>query len=138
MQSLSVYRSYQLPHVILKGQADLSRFISCFQPCQRNEAGWILKLRCCYLSSDTSKLLFDCTAVRSGFSQDFYIRTEQKQGSVTVRVDPTMRIERNEGVHRCVLMIAAQLLEQQSECLILDKSNLPPEILAGLSGVLPA
>ena len=123
-----------MPHVLLKGSADFPGFAGTFTPLQVNESGWILKLRVCYVSSDATRLLFDCTAVRSGFSQDFYIRAEQKQSNVTVRVDPYMRIERNEGVQRCVLLIAAQLLEKQGTQLTLDKSNLPPEILSTLSG----
>jgi hypothetical protein len=127
-----------LPHAILKGQADLPAINAAFQPAQHTQAGWILKLRTCYASHDATKLLFDCTGVRSGFSQDFYIRAEQKQGSVTVRVDPYMRIERNEGVQRCVLLIAALLLDKQADRLALEKSNLPAEILAELSGSLPS
>lgn len=127
-----------MPHAILKGAADFPHFASQFQPSQVTEQGWILKLRGCYVASDARNLLFDCTAVRSGFSQDFYIRAEQKKDAVTVRVDPYMRIERNEGVQRCVLLIAAQLLSQQSPRLAFEKSNLPPEILSRLSGALPA
>lgn len=126
-----------MPHAILKGHADLPAINRLFQPAQQQQGGWILKLRGCFVSSDTAKLLFDCTAVRSGFSQDFYVRAEQKQDAITVRVDPYMRIERNEGVQRCVLLIAGLLLEQQGDRLSFEKSNLPPEILSELSGALP-
>lgn len=126
-----------MPHAILNGHAELPAIGASFKPAQYQQAGWILKLRGCYVSSDAVKLLVDCTAVRSGFAQDFYVRVEQKQDAVTVRVDPYMRIERNEGVQRCVLLIAGLLLHQQADRLSFEKSNLPPEILAELSGAIP-
>lgn len=73
-------------------------------------------------------LLFDCTAVRSGFSQDFYVRAEVKDGRISVRVDPYLRIERNEGVQRSIVAIAAKL-RAVCPALVLSKSNLPDNLL---------
>lgn len=114
-----------MPHLILSGNADLRAAFDSFEPYRADSNGWIIKVKNNLISGDSSLLLFDCTAVRSGFSQDFYIRAEAKGGRLTVRVDPYMKIERNEGVQRAIAAIARRLKGD----LPLDKTNLPPEIV---------
>lgn len=118
-----------MPHIILKGPVDLPAFHHTFAPLKADSNGWILKVRSCYLSHENRNLLFDCTAVRSGFSQDFFIRADNKDSGTTIRVDPYMRIERNEGVHRIIAHLAS-LLIKANPGLALEKTNLPPEVVA--------
>jgi hypothetical protein len=118
-----------MPHVILSGSADFRGFFDQFTAGRADSNGWIIKIKNCLISRDATLLLFDCTAVRSGFSQDFFLRAEGKAPRVTVRVDPYMRIERNEGVQRAIAAIAAQLSKQGGAALPMEKSNLTPEIL---------
>lgn len=120
-----------MPHIILSGEAPLRGFFEQFTDHRADSNGWIIKIKSCFISKDETVLLFDCTAVRSGFSQDFFIRAEAKAGRLSVRVDPYMRIERNEGVQRAIVQIAAEIRHAAAGGLVLDKSNLPPEILAG-------
>ena len=114
-----------MPHIILSGSTELRAAFEKFAPRRADSNGWIIKIKNCLISGDSTLLLFDCTAVRSGFSQDFYIRAESKAERLTVRVDPYMKIERNEGVQRTIAAIAKDLRSDMP----LDKSNLPPEIL---------
>jgi len=118
-----------MPHIILSGTPDLAAFHSQFVQFRGDSNDWIIKVQQCFLANTGLTLIFDCTAVRSGFSQDFYIRAEVKEGRVTVRVDPYMRIERNEGVQRCILAITKKLQEVIPE-LRLSKTNLPESLLA--------
>lgn len=118
-----------MPHVILSGTPDFAAVQSNFTQFRKDSNGWIIKIQNCLISSDKNLLLFDCTAVRSGFSQDFYIRAESKEGRVSVRVDPYLRIERNEGVQRAIVTVAARLREVSPE-LVLSKSNLADSLLA--------
>lgn len=117
-----------MPHVILSGTPDFFKVHSEFVSFRNDANGWIIKIQNCLISADARMLLFDCTAVRSGFSQDFYIRAESKEGRVSVRVDPYLRIERNEGVQRSIVAIAAKLKEA-CPALKMSKSNLPDNLL---------
>lgn len=118
-----------MPHVILSGPSDFPGLFENFQPFRADANGWIIKVKNCLKSTDSRLLVFDCTAVRSGFSQDYYIRAEDKAGSITVRVDPYMRIERNEGVQRTIAALAHWIM-QGSPAASMMKSNLTPEILS--------
>ena len=98
-----------------------------FQQVTGKSNGWILKLNRIYISADSRALMIECTAVRSGFAQDFYLRVDQRDTQLTVRVDPLMRIERNEGVQRCIVLVA-RLIREKSSDIVLLKTNLPAEI----------
>lgn len=117
-----------MPHVIFSGIPEFEKVHSHFSPFRADSNGWIIKVQKCLISAEGKMLLFDCTAVRSGFSQDFYIRAEMKNEKVTVRVDPYLRIERNEGVQRTITALASKLKEQCPE-LSFAKSNIPETIL---------
>jgi hypothetical protein len=129
LASIPTGRSFDvMPHIILAGVPDLAGFYQQFTQFRGDSNDWIIKIQQCFLSNTAQTLIFDCTAVRSGFSQDFYIRAEIKDGRVTVRVDPYMRIERNDGVQRCIVAIAKKL---QDVCtgLTLSKTNLPESVI---------
>ena len=113
-----------MPHIILAGDAAFESYHKKFEAYKGDSNGWIIKIQNCLLSQTNKTLIFDSTAVRSGFSQDFYIRAELKDGRITVRVDPYMRIEKNEGVQRTIYTIAAQLKNHYPE-LVLSKTNFP-------------
>lgn len=117
-----------MPHMVFKGKGNFTKVHRSFQQHRVDENGWILKLRNCYLSTDAESLLFEVTAVRSGFSQDFHLRVEQKSESFTVRLDPYMRIERNEGVQRAIQAVATLLLQHEPG-LVLERTNLPADVL---------
>lgn len=117
-----------MPHVILSGTVDFGTYFEAFEAFRGDSEGWIVKVQRCLLSSDKRTLLFDCTAVRSGFSQDFYIRADAKSDQVSVRVDPYCRIERNDGVQRTIVSIAANLKKVYPDA-SLHKSNIPGDVL---------
>lgn len=116
-----------MPHIILSGIFDFEGVWKKFAPFRADSNGWIIKINHCLNSSRKGVLVFDCTAVRSGFSQDFYLRVEDK-GTISVRVDPYMRIERNEGVQRAIVAVA-DYVRDHSSTVKLEKSNLPPEVI---------
>ena len=118
-----------MPHVIHTGIADLGAIHAQFQAITVTDDGWILKLLKAYLANDKRSILFEATAVRSGFSVNFYVLAEQKKESVTVRVDPRTNVEKNDGVKRAVAM-ASELLSKSTPHLRFDKTNLPPFIFA--------
>ncbi len=117
-----------MPHVILSGTPDFFKVHNQFTPFRNDSNGWIIKIQNCLISADSRMLMFDCTAVRSGFSQDFYVRAEAKGERISIRVDPYLRIERNEGVQRSIVTIAAKLREV-CPALEQSKSNLPDNLL---------
>ena len=117
-----------MPHIILAGEAALESFHKIFEAYKGDSNGWLIKIQNCLLSQTGKTLIFDSTAVRSGFSQDFYIRAELKDGRITVRVDPYMRIEKNEGVQRTIYTIASQLKNHFPK-LTLSKTNFPDNLV---------
>jgi hypothetical protein len=117
-----------MPHIILSGTPDLWNVHKAFAAFRADSNGWIIKVQHCMISENAKTLVFDCTAVRSGFSQDFYIRAESKEERVSVRVDPYMRIERNEGVQRAIVAIT-KLIKQHCPELGFSKTNLPEDVL---------
>lgn len=117
-----------MPHIIFRGPSDLPAVLRAFTRETHEQEGWIIKLLECYIASNTETLLFECTSVRSGFSQNFYARAEQKGHFLTVRIDPMMRIERNEGVQRTVAVIADVVRKHTG--VVFEKSNLPEKILS--------
>lgn len=119
-----------MPHIIYRGKAALEEVHARFAPAKREDNGWILKLTLCLISHDRRILAFETVAVRSGFSQNFYLRAEQKGDSVTLRVDPHTNVEKNEGVHRALLMVR-DLVLQISPDLVFEKSNLRQDLLEG-------
>ena len=123
-----------MPHVILEGQFDLPAAHKAFAPGRGDANGWIVKLKEAYLAGNGRCILVDCTAVRSGFSQDFYLAVEHKGGAVTVRVDPYMRIERNEGTRRAILAVTRWLVGAAPGAK-LSKTNLPPELEGDLAAI---
>lgn len=123
-----------MPHIILRGSVDLARVRENFSPERADGNGWIVRLKEFYLSTGGRSALVDCTSVRSGFSQDYYVRVEMKGEGLTVRVDPYMRIERNEGVQRAILAVVRVLCRSEEE-LVVERSNLPPELLAEVTSV---
>lgn len=117
---------------MFNGKGDFAKVHRLFQAERFDENGWIIKLRNCYLSTDAETLIIESTAVRSGFSQDFHLRVEQKASSFTVRLDPYMRIERNEGVQRAIMAVG-NLLLRHLPGLTVERTNLPAEIAQNLS-----
>lgn len=117
-----------MPHIILTGSPDFSDVHKPFAAFRADWNGWIIKIQHCLISENQKTLVFDCTAVRSGFSQDFYIRAETKDRGITVRVDPYMRIERNEGVQRAIVSVA-NLIRTSCPDTQFSKSNIPENIL---------
>jgi hypothetical protein len=116
-----------MPHIIYKGEADLKSLHEAFEAVGDTQDGWILKLLKAYLANDRRSILFEATAVRSGFSVNFYVLTEQKREGVTVRVDPRTNVEKNDGVKRCIALVASRL-KAANHSLVFDKTNLPPHI----------
>lgn len=123
-----------MPHVILTGEADLIEVARAFAPFRADAGGWIIRLKGIFASPDGRTAIVDCTAVRSGFSQDFYVRLEAKRGVTGVRVDPYMRIERNEGVQRAVAALARRM-QSQFTAMQIEKTNLPGEWLVAEAAV---
>lgn len=119
----------RVPHIIFRGKADLAGVFEHFQSSRRDVNGWILKALQAYLSQNQRILLFECTSVRSGFSQNYYVRAEQKGEAVTIRVDPNTNVEKNEGVKRSLVMVRDMVLPFSPQ-LVMEKTNLPAEFLA--------
>jgi len=97
----------------------------------RQEREWISKLTDCFLSTNGREVLVAATAVCRGVTHNFYVRVDQKQDQITVRIEPRTNVEKNDGVKWAVAMVALWMKTVWPE-LIIDKSNLPPEMLATL------
>ena len=122
-----------MPHIVFRGQAGLQQAFEAFAASRGEDNGYLIKLQECYLASTRRTLLVEALAVRSGFSQSFYLLAEQKGATVTVRVDPHTNVEKNEGVKRAVSALA-RLVLAHSEGLVVERSNLPEDILASVTG----
>lgn len=121
-----------MPHVIFQGAVELREAWSRFLPQLRNEAGWITKITDCFLACQHRCLLYESTAVYRGVTHNFYVRVEQKDQQVTIRIEPRTNVEKNDGVKWAVAMIGKALREIFPEELVFEKSNLPDEMLGYL------
>lgn len=117
-----------MPHIILRGHADLAGVHSRFQAVRCDANGWIVKVQQCFLSATGRTLLLEGVAARSGFVQTFYILAEQKDDRVTLRIDPHTNVEKNEGVKRSLVLVR-DLLLAITPSLELDNTNLHPDLL---------
>ncbi|MGB9691425.1 MAG: hypothetical protein ACPL7D_04595 [Candidatus Sumerlaeaceae bacterium] len=120
-----------MPHVIFRGAVALQDAWEGFTPLLVNEHGWLTKVTDCFLNGRRTCMLLESTAVFQGVTHNFYVRVDQKQDQVTVRVEPRTNVEKNEGVKRAVAIVS-RFLAQRFPYLIFDKSNLPPEMLSEL------
>jgi hypothetical protein len=120
-----------MPHVVFRGHVTLAQAWEKFQPHVRQEGEWISKLTDCFLSTSGREMLVEAMAVCRGVTHNFYVRVNQKQEQVTVRIEPRTNVEKNDGVKWAVAMAASWMKTVWPE-LIIDKSNLPPEMLTTL------
>ncbi|MCX7625498.1 MAG: hypothetical protein N2Z21_04735 [Candidatus Sumerlaeaceae bacterium] len=121
-----------MPHVIFHGSAELKEAWSRFLPQLRNEAGWITKITDCLLAYHGRCMLYESTAVYHGVTHNFYVRVEQKDRQITVRIEPRTNVEKNDGVKWAVAMVAKSLRDTFPQGLVFEKSNLPEHMLAYL------
>lgn len=117
-----------MPHIILRGHADLAAVHGRFQPARCDSNGWIVKVQQCFLSATGRTLLLEGVAARSGFVQTFYVMAEQKDDRVTLRIDPHTNVEKNEGVKRSLVLVR-DLLLTVTPGLVFENTNLPPDYL---------
>lgn len=118
-----------MPHLIYLKTPPLEVAARRFAPCQAVTNGWRVKLTQCYIASNGRALLVDAVAVRSGFSQHFYLLAELKGERLTLRVDPHTNVEKNEGVKRTLLLLRDWLLDGWTGA-ELEKTNLEADLLA--------
>lgn len=117
-----------MPHVLLTGGAGLASFCSDFERKTVHVNDWIIKFQNCFVSHDHKTIILDTIAVRSGFSQGFYLLIEQKHDQYTIRVDPHTNVEKNEGVKRAIASVAHNLLYKWLS-LQFTRSNIDPDYL---------
>ncbi|MBX7245878.1 MAG: hypothetical protein K1X53_10290 [Candidatus Sumerlaeaceae bacterium] len=122
-----------MPHIICTGVTDIRPVHAQFVPDRYDSNGWLIKTMKCYLDQTGRNLLIEAVAVRSGFSQNFYILVEHKENSLTIRIDLHTNVEKNEGVKRTLLVIR-DLVASHNPALAVDKTNLPPEMMGETPG----
>ncbi len=119
-----------MPHVILRGTLDFSKFIRSFDTERLTENDWLIKFKNIFISKTCKQVLFESVSIRSGFVQNYYILTETKGEQITVRVDPHTNVEKNEGIKRCILFLAHSLLTfAPSKTLFFERTNIDKELI---------
>ncbi len=116
-----------MSHLALSTDATLESIHRAFAPQRCDGGGWIVRLKESFLAALRPTMLLDAAAVRSGFSQDFFLRLDQREDVITIRVEPLTIVEHNEGVQRAVLGAAA-LVASVATRVELAKYNLVPEL----------
>lgn len=116
-----------MPHIVYEGAADLASVHQAFQPDSLEQEGWIIKITRAFLADDGRSILFESIAVRSNFSQSFYVVAECKRNQVTIRVDPRTNVEKNDGVKRAVSLASSIVLARNPDLRPL-RTNLPQHI----------
>lgn len=116
-----------MSHLALRTDATLSSVQKTFAPRRCDGGGWIVRLKESFIAALRPTMLMDAAAVRSGFSQDFFLRIDWREGIVTIRVEPLTIVEHNEGVQRAIIG-AAVLVAAAGTQTTIDKYNLVPEL----------
>lgn len=107
---------YSMPHVIVEGPASLERLYQEFTPFSREEHGTILKVREAFLNTLKTKVLLDCVVVEDRVPLTFYLEVIQREGGITVHIDPLTDPERTNGVKRLIALIGQRLKSHNPAC----------------------
>jgi hypothetical protein len=124
-----------MSHVSLTTDATLEAVHKIFAPKRCDGGGWIVRLKESFLAGLHPTMLIDASAVRSGFSQDFFLRLDLRDNLITIRVEPLTIVEHNEGVQRAILG-AAGLVASVATTVEVAKYNLVPELRAELDALI--
>jgi hypothetical protein len=116
-----------MSHLSLNTDAVLTEVHKMFAPRRCDGAGWIVRLKESYSASLRPTLLIEAAAVRSGFSQDFMLRVDQRDQKITIRVEPLVVVDHNEGVHRAMMGVAA-IITACATYATIDKYSMFPEL----------
>ena len=105
-----------MPHVVIEGPSSVETFYQEFEPINIREYETIMKVKDVLLNTNKMKVLLECVVVEDRISHMFYTVVSQKDGKVTVRLDPLTDPEKNYGVKRLLAIVAYKLKSQDSMC----------------------
>jgi len=99
-----------MPHVVIAGRVDLTRYARDFKALVLRADGDVLRADALYLERSGRAALIEALAVEAGRKLPFYVKISMHSERATVRIDPLTHPERSEGVKRIVAAIGADLL----------------------------
>ncbi len=119
-----------MPHVIIEGPASVESFYQDFAPINIREQDTIMKIRDAYLSATKMTVLLDCLVVEDRTPNMFYMLLFQKDGRISVRLDPLTDPEKTDGVKRLLAIVGYKLKSQHHLCQY-GKHNLAGYLIDG-------
>ncbi len=107
-----------MPHVVLEGPITLEDIWLVYQPLQARERDCIFKTEDCYLSAEKTQLLVRAMTVEGGYTRRFYVLLLQKEGSITIKLEPLTDPEKTDGTRRLLGLITERILTAEPEARI--------------------
>jgi hypothetical protein len=104
-----------MPHAILKGPVTAEDIWLSFRPLEFHEGEAHCKATDCLLSADRKTALIRSLVVERSFSRSFLTRVVEKDGTLTLGLDPLGTPERTEGVKRFLGFCAWVILQASPE-----------------------
>jgi hypothetical protein len=120
-----------MPHVILRGPVSAEDIWLAFEPLEFHEGNIHCKAQDCLLSNDKKTALIRSLVVERQFSKAFLTRIAERDGGLTIGIDPMAGPERTDAVKRFIGFCAWQILQSSPEMAI-EKTNIE-EFVRGLA-----
>jgi hypothetical protein len=111
-----------MPHVVLQGPINLSRFIDEFKP-SVHKVPEVIRFTEILISRPRQRALLETIVVESGYSRRFYIDVHQKEEEIVIRLDPLTDPEKTDGVKRSLALVAKTLMSQSDQSKV-SRTNL--------------
>jgi hypothetical protein len=113
-----------MPHVVLSGKYDFTRFYMHFKKkIHKIESSTIIKYDDLFINNDNNLVLIKTIVIENQQSQSFYIMVMKKEPQLTIRLDPMTDPKKTNAVKKSLGLIAQELLDHNKD-LEVTKTNL--------------
>lgn len=102
-----------MPHVVLKGTADLGALATSIAEIMDREEDRILKTTRAYRSIDGNTLLLEALAIETGEQRPFFAIVDTRDDGFVVRLHEQTEVEKTDGVKRLLALVAQRILEAE-------------------------
>lgn len=122
-----------MPHVILKGPVAPEDIWLAFESTKWQEGNVIARVQDAFLSHDKKTLLLRSLIVDRGHRRAFFIKVLEKDGGLSISLEPVGAPDRSMAVQRLIGLCAHRLMEAVPE-LVVVSTNIP-ELIGPLDQV---
>lgn len=101
-----------MPHVVLKGQADLEGLAAQLEPTMDRTGDDLVKTTRIYTAQDGTRILLEALTIEDGAQQPFFAAVDRRDDGLVVRLhEASTGIDKTDGVKRLLALVAKQLIE---------------------------